>query len=155
MIKFLNCLHWLTRLLLAGVFLYSGYIKIQQPLQFAVAVSGYKLIPEKLVWPVANYFPWVEIILGVALLIGWKIRFFSLGAVGLISFFTTILLITYFRGIEANCGCFGFDDPISLKTIFRDTLLLLPAVFLAAESKIRALIKARSSPSAAEPAATA
>jgi len=139
-------LHWLTRLLLAGVFLYSGYIKLKEPLQFAVAVSGYQLLPEKLVWPVANYFPWIELLLGMALLIGWKIRYFSLFAVGLLLFFTTILLITYFRGINANCGCFSFDDPISLKTIFRDATLLIPAVFLAIESHFRARRKVSAAP---------
>lgn len=148
----LKSLHWLTRILLAVVFLYTGYIKIQAPLQFAAAVTGYQLVPERLIWPIATYFPWVEIILGIGLLIGWKIRYFSLGAVGILLFFTTILLITYFRGIQANCGCFSFDDPISLKTIFRDSLLLVPAVFLAVETNIRARRNALSKTAAANQA---
>jgi uncharacterized membrane protein YphA (DoxX/SURF4 family) len=150
-----NSLHWASRLLLAAVFIYTGYIKVQAPLQFAVAITGYKLVPENLIWPIANYFPWLEIALGLALLIGWKIRYFSLGAVGLLLFFTVLLLITYFRGINANCGCFSFDDPISLKTIFRDALLLVPALFLAFETHLRARSKARSSPAAVGPAAIA
>lgn len=146
----LKALHWLTRILLAVVFIYTGYIKLQEPLQFAAAVTGYQLVPEALIWPVATYFPWVEIILGIALLVGWKIRYFSLGAVGLLLFFTFLMLLTYFRGIEANCGCFSFDDPISLKTIFRDSLLLIPAAFLAAESHFRARPMARANPEAAD-----
>lgn len=137
MTMILKLLGWLTRLFLAGVFIYTGYIKLAAPLQFAAALTGYQLLPENLIWPVANYFPWIEIVLGAALLIGWKIRYFSLGAVGLLLFFTALLLVTYFRGINANCGCFSFDDPISLKTILRDSLLLIPAAFLAAESHIR------------------
>ena len=150
-----NSLHWLARMLLAVVFIYTGYIKVKAPLQFAVAITGYQLVPENLIWPIANYFPWIEIALGLALIIGWKIRYFSLGAVGLLLFFTVLLLITYFRGFVANCGCFSFDDPISLKTIFRDALLLVPAVFLAVETHLRSRDKTRTSAPAADPAAIA
>ena len=142
--RILNVLHWLTRFILGGIFIYTGYIKVKAPLQFAVALTGYQLLPENLIWPIAKYFPWIEIALGVALLIGWRIRFFSLGAVGLLAFFTTLLTVTYWRGINANCGCFSFDDPISPKTILRDSLLLVPAIFLAVESYGRELRKERS-----------
>jgi uncharacterized membrane protein YphA (DoxX/SURF4 family) len=137
----LKTLHWLCRLGLAGVFIYSGYIKVRAPLQFAVAISGYKLVPENLVFPLAQYLPWVEIALGLAVLIGWKIRYFAAGAASLLVFFMVILTITYFRGIEASCGCFGLDDPISLKTIARDSSFLIPALYLAVESKIRKRLK--------------
>jgi uncharacterized membrane protein YphA (DoxX/SURF4 family) len=142
--RILNVLHWLTRIILGGIFIYTGYIKVKAPLQFAVVLTAYQLLPENLIWPIAKYFPWIEIALGVALLIGWKIRFFSLGAVGLLAFFTALLSVTYWRGINANCGCFSFDDPISPKTILRDSLLLVPAIFLAVESYARERRKARS-----------
>jgi len=130
-------LHWLCRLTLAGVFIYSGYIKVKAPLQFAVAISGYQLVPENLVFPLAQYLPWIEIALGVAILIGWKIRHFSAATAALLLFFIVILTITYMRGIEANCGCFGMDDPISPLTILRDGIFLVPALYLAFEDKIR------------------
>ena len=130
-------LHWLCRMVLAGVFIYSGYIKVQNTLQFAVAITGYQLVPENLVYPMAQYLPWIEIALGVAILIGWKIRFFSSAAAGLLVFFMVILTITYLRGIEANCGCFSMDDPISPMTIVRDSLILIPALYLVFEKRIR------------------
>jgi uncharacterized membrane protein YphA (DoxX/SURF4 family) len=130
-------LHWLCRIVLAGVFVYSGYIKIQAPLQFAVAISGYQLVPENLVFPLARYFPWMEIFLGLAVLIGWKIRYFSAATSALLLFFISILTITYLRGIEASCGCFGLDDPISPLTIIRDGIFLIPALYLVFEGRIR------------------
>lgn len=130
-------LHWVSRIGLAGLFLYSGYVKLQSPLQFAADVMGYKLVPAGLVYPVAQYFPWLEILLGLLLLIGWKIRYWGVGASGLILFFITIISITYARGIDANCGCFGTGDKISPFTIFRDSLFLLPALFLAVEPRLR------------------
>jgi putative oxidoreductase len=134
----LRILHWLCRFFLAGVFIYSGYIKIQAPLQFAVAITAYKLVPDNLVFLIANYFPWIEVLLGLLILSGWKIRYSATAASGLLLFFIVILTITYLRGIEANCGCFSFSDRISPMTITRDGLILLPAIFLIWEDIFRA-----------------
>ena len=68
--------------MLGGIFLYTGYIKLESPLQFAAILSGYKLFPDSLIVPHTYYFPWVEIALGILLLIGWKIRYVSLGTCG-------------------------------------------------------------------------
>lgn len=133
----LKSLHWLCRLAVAGVFIYSGYIKAQNPLQFAVAISGYQLVPENLVYPMAQYLPWIEVVLGLALLIGWKIRYFASAIAVLLLFFMAVLTITYLRGIEASCGCFSMDDPISPWTIVRDSLFLIPALYLVFEKNIR------------------
>ena len=123
-------LHWLSRLILAGVFLYSGYIKLQNPWQFAGVLTGYQLFPDVLIGPIADYFPWVEIALGLLFLIGLKIRYVAAVATALLLFFIVILTITNIRGLDANCGCFSFDDKISPMTIARDSLILIPALYL-------------------------
>ena len=130
-------LHWLSRIILGGIFLYSGYIKLQNPLQFAAAITGYQLFPDSVIIPVTYYFPWIEIALGVLLLAGWKLRYFAIGTMGLLSFFIIILTITYARGIHADCGCFGPGGPISPLTLARDATFLLPALFLVFESNLR------------------
>ncbi len=134
-------LHWASRLVLSGIFLYTGYIKLESPLQFAAVLSGYQLFPDWLILPLTDYFPWVEIGLGILLLVGWKIRYVAWGASGLIFMFLLVLTVTYLRGIEADCGCFSFDDRISPLTIGRDTLILLPALFLAIEPMLRARLR--------------
>ncbi len=140
----LRILHWACRIILGGLFLYSGYIKVQSPLQFAAALTGYQLFPPDLIIPLIYYFPWVEISLGVLLLAGWKLRYFAVGATALVSTFIILLTVTYLRGIDAECGCFGFGDRISPLTISRDGMILLPALFLAAEDRIRARLRLRS-----------
>ncbi len=136
--------HWICRLVLGGIFIYSGYIKIQSPLQFSAAIAGYKLVPDSLVLPLATYFPWLEVALGILLLTGWKIRYVASGAAVLLLGFTTLLTITYLRGIEADCGCFGFGDRISPRTIVRDTLILVPAIFLIFEGRLNRRLPAPS-----------
>ncbi|MBP1610450.1 MAG: DoxX family protein [Acidobacteria bacterium] len=135
--------HWLCRIGLAGIFFYSGYTKIKAPLEFAASLSAYQLFPAKLIFPIADYFPWIEILLAIALLIGWKIRYVALAVAGVLCFFLCILAITYFRGIEADCGCFGSGDRISPRTLARDFTFLLPALFLILEPRIRMWRRAR------------
>ncbi len=131
----LRILHWASRCFLAGVFLFSGYVKLQSPLQFAAAISGYQLLPENLVFPLATYLPWAELGLGVLLLTGWKIRYVASASACLLTVFIIVLAITYSRGIDADCGCFSFGQKISPLTITRDVLILLPAIFLVFEAR--------------------
>ena len=135
----LRILHWICRLGVAGMFLYTGYIKLgpgllEPSLQFSAILYGYRLFPTSLITPVTLYFPWVEIALAVLLLVGWKMRYVALAACALIVTFIGILTITYVRGIDANCGCFSFDDRIRPLTIVRDGLILLPALYLVLET---------------------
>jgi uncharacterized membrane protein YphA (DoxX/SURF4 family) len=147
----IRALHWVFRLGLAAVFLYSGYVKLQAPLEFAAAVMGYQLLPATLVYPVAEYFPWLEIALGALLLSGLRIRLAGGASAALIAFFIVLLTVTYSRGIEADCGCFGLGERISPLAILRDGLLLLPALFLAAEPRVERFIAARLRSSRTEP----
>jgi putative oxidoreductase len=143
MASILRFLHWFCRFALAGIFIYSGYIKVQSPLQFASAIAGYKIAPDNMIMPLANYLPWVEIALGILLLAGWKIRYVALGAAALLAGFTAILTVTYLRGIDADCGCFGFGQKISPFTIARDALMLLPALVLILDARLKNLIAAK------------
>jgi len=150
----MRLVHWLCRIVLAAVLLYSGYVKSElnhSTLQFASAISGYKAVPEKWVYPLAQYFPWLEIALGAWILTGWKIGWSSMAASGLMLLFIGLLSITLYRGIDTNCGCFGFGDRITWKTIVRDGSLFLPALYLVVESWIRKRKKeAALTPSAAQ-----
>ena len=122
-------LHWIFRFILAVIFLYSGYVKWESPLLFEAVLYSYDLFPNQYIPVIAHYFPWVEMTLGMLLLIGFKrkIRYLAGASSLLLIFFLTIIAITYYRGIEADCGCFGFDDPISIR---RDSVLLIIALYL-------------------------
>ena len=133
----LRILHWLSRIALAVVFVWSGWVKLLEPLQFAVAITGYKIVPDQYAFRIAQYFPWFEIALGLIILIGFKIRWSSVAAAALMLFFIVLLSITLYRGIDTNCGCFGFGDKITWKTIARDGSFLIPALFLVFEPRFR------------------
>jgi uncharacterized membrane protein YphA (DoxX/SURF4 family) len=134
-------LRWVCLIILAAVFLYSGYSKMQSTLQFAAVLAQYQLVPTSLVLPFATYLPWAEIALGLFLLAGLKPRLAASAAAALLLMFIVAMTVTYLRGIEADCGCFGIGEKISPRTIARDALLLVPAMFLLAEPRIRSRVK--------------
>src|SRR5262245_43941654 len=62
------------RLLLAGIFIYAGYVKLRDPWQLSAAsIASYELVPMWMGEIIAKWFPWFEIALGAGLLIGWRL----------------------------------------------------------------------------------
>lgn len=127
----LRVLEWFCRLVLGALFFFAGYTKLGNPFLFEMAVDTYQLLPPAGVIVVARALPWLEIVLGMLLLRGWKLNYVATFTALLMGAFLLAMSITYARGIEANCGCFGFDEPISPQTLARDSLLFAFAVFLA------------------------
>jgi uncharacterized membrane protein YphA (DoxX/SURF4 family) len=77
-----------------------------------------------------------EIIAGLAVLLGWRMKFFSWLLLILIIFFTFLTGYAYYSGKFTNCGCFGDCIPISPSTsFFKDLILLALIVFLFANRK--------------------
>jgi uncharacterized membrane protein YphA (DoxX/SURF4 family) len=67
----------------------------------------------------------LEIIAGVALLLGWKKNFILWLLLSLIVFFTFLTGYAYLSGKFTNCGCFGDCLPITPLTSFTKDLVLL------------------------------
>ena len=73
----------------------------------------------------------LEIVAGVALLLGWKKKFIIWLLLLLIVFFTFLTGYAYLSGKFTNCGCFGDCLPITPFTSFlKDIALLALIVFL-------------------------
>lgn len=101
---------WLStvcRLALAAVWLLSGAIKAVDPLQTEVAVRAYQVLPEPVVGPVATTLPFLEIGLGLLLLLGVGVRAVALASVLLLGVFLVGVGSSWARGLSIDCGCFG------------------------------------------------
>ncbi len=127
----------LARLILAGVFLVSGFLKAADPRETLVAVRAYQLLPESLVGTVAAVMPYLELALGLLLLIGLATRLCAvLGAVVLVAFIAAVASAAA-RGLSIDCGCFGGGGEVAAgqtaytAEILRDVGLLALAVYLA------------------------
>lgn len=121
------------RLVLGAVFVYAAYTKLRQSwLLFALSIDSYQLLPEWAVFALARTLPWLELALGLLLIAGVWLRYLSIAATGILALFFTVMVVSYFRGAGIDCGCFGVGEPLSLKTLVRDGVLLAAAIALVA-----------------------
>jgi uncharacterized membrane protein YphA (DoxX/SURF4 family) len=119
------------RLVLGAVFIYAGYAKLRQSwLLFALSIDSFQLLPEWAVYTLARTLPWLELALGILLMTGIWLRHLSIAAAAILALFFTVMAVSYFGGAGIDCGCFGTGDPLSLKTLVRDGVLLAGAVWL-------------------------
>jgi uncharacterized membrane protein YphA (DoxX/SURF4 family) len=126
-------LYHLCRLLLAGVFIYAGFIKGRDPVAFAGQVAAYKILPYAFNYLVAATLPFIELLCGVLLLLNRRVRPALLVLFGLNGVFMLALISLLWRGMEIDCGCFhpageaeGATSP--LMALVRDLGLLLAMV---------------------------
>ncbi len=123
----------ILRVALGAIFVYAAWLKLREPWQiFAMAVDAYKLLPTWGVTFVARTLPWAELVIGLLLISGFFLRIASIGASALLLGFFTVMVRTYAAGIQADCGCFGSGDPISMRTLTRDGTMLLASLSLTA-----------------------
>ncbi|GAG48594.1 unnamed protein product, partial [marine sediment metagenome] len=107
-----------VRLVLGGLFVYTGLVKVGDPIDFLKLIHEYDVLPESpaiFVNTVAIVLPWVEIVTGAALILGVFLR----GAAATIALmfvaFTPAIFLramsihaaegTPFFDISFDCGC--------------------------------------------------
>ena len=133
-----------TRGLVGVLFIFSGLVKADDPLGLS-----YKMQEFFDVWN----FHWLdhltltfsmimivfEIVAGVAVLVGWRMRLFSWLLLLLMIFFTFLTGYAYLSGKVRECGCFGDCIPLTAGESFvKDLVLLALVLFLfAMRSRIR------------------
>ena len=116
----------LGRIALAAIFLAAGIAKLREPwLQFAVSINTFKFVPDNLLEPIARTLPWVEVLVGVAVLSGVRLKWTSLLATAILGGFLSLLIRSWALGLEVDCGCFGSGEPLGPKAILRDSLMVV------------------------------
>jgi uncharacterized membrane protein YphA (DoxX/SURF4 family) len=148
-------LPWLgtgARLLVGGVFVVAGALKVPDPAAAVRAVRAYRLLPEGVVAPVAFGLPVVEIVVGLALLAGVFVRTAAIASAVLLIVFLAAVGSAWARGLQIDCGCFGNGGQVAAgqtaypAEILRDTGLLLVALALARWPRSRLALGGRTDP---------
>jgi uncharacterized membrane protein YphA (DoxX/SURF4 family) len=119
----------LARLGLAAVWLVSGSIKAADPDQTWVAVRAYDVLPSSGVTVVAGVLPWLELALGVLLLLGVRTRLVAAVAAGLLLVFIAGVSQAWARGLSIDCGCFGGGGEVAQDQTSYGTELLRDTAF--------------------------
>ena len=129
------------RLILGGVLVVAGAIKAFSPSDAASAVAAYKILPNQMAHILGYALPWLELAIGLLLIIGVSVRFAAItGGIVMVLFIAAIISV-WARGLLIDCGCFGGGGAIDpskaaavhrtyFLEILRDTGLALSAIYL-------------------------
>ncbi len=99
---------WTLRAILGGFFLAVGVSKLMDPAGFAIQIENYGLLPDAWLDPVSILLPLLEIIVGGATLLGFRLGILALGA--MLLGFSILLGWALWEGLDIPCGCFSTDD---------------------------------------------
>ena len=140
----LNIFLQVLRVIVGVLFIFSGIVKANDPSGLANKMIEFFepavldipfLIPHALAFSV--FLIACEIVLGVALLLGFAWRFFAWPMLGLNIFFTFLTAYIYYWDVIMHsakvreCGCFGDCIKISnAETFWKDVILLVLALIL-------------------------
>jgi uncharacterized membrane protein YphA (DoxX/SURF4 family) len=121
------------RLVLGGVFLAAGVLKIGSPNELAATIAAFRILPTMFVAPLAIFLPLFEIGLGLYLITGLFARIAAMIAFAEMIIFAIAIASVVIRGITVSCGCFGPADtaPATWVDVVRDVVfacLALPII---------------------------
>jgi len=141
-----------ARLLVGILFIFSGLIKANDPLGLS-----YKMQEFFEVWNMPALDAYTlgfsivmivfEILAGVAVILGWRMRLFAWLLLLLIIFFSFLTGYAVISGKVRECGCFGNCIPLqAMGSFIKDIiLLLLIAILFIYRNEIRTRLSSRSS----------
>jgi len=96
----------IARVAVGATFIVASVYKIRDPGAFAKSIWYYHLVPGDLINLMALILPWIELLCGLALIMG----LFYHGAVVLVNLMTVTFIValctTIVKGIDIDCGCF-------------------------------------------------
>ncbi|MBV9080776.1 MAG: DoxX family membrane protein [Elusimicrobia bacterium] len=119
----------LLRIAVGAVFLAASLYKLKSPDAFAHEIFHYQILPSWAVNAFALVLPWLEFLVGAALVAGR----FDLGAAALsvllMAMFQSALASALARHLSVTCGCFKpGGDPATWKIFGRDGLIFIAAI---------------------------
>jgi uncharacterized membrane protein YphA (DoxX/SURF4 family) len=140
-LRFQPVITLLARLVLGGVLLAAGGLKVFKPTESANAVAAYKLMPTELAHLIGYALPWLEVAIGLLLIFGIMVRPAAILSGLIMVVFIGAIASVWARGMLIDCGCFGgggeIDPTLASQVrrtyfieIMRDFGLALTALYL-------------------------
>ena len=113
------------RLIVGGVFIWAGVLKILDPLEFAQNIANYRVVSRDISFFIALVLPWLEILCGVLVIGGIFRTASSLLLSGMLGVFLVLIVATILRGLDVDCGCFGsLGRHVDYRLLLTDIALL-------------------------------
>jgi uncharacterized membrane protein YphA (DoxX/SURF4 family) len=106
----MNAAVFVVRVLLGGLLLVTGALKVGHAPDLAAAIAGFRLLPAAVIGPLALALPFFELLLGAYLAAGLFTRASALIAAAQFLVYAGAIASAVIRHIPADCGCFGPHD---------------------------------------------
>ncbi len=137
-----------ARVILAATFIYMGAMKVNEPIDFLKQIRQYQMLPETpaiYLNATAIVLPWLEMVAGVALLIGLRFHGAAAAIALMLLVFTPAILIralhiqaetgSSFFEIAFDCGCGSGPVTIWSKLLGNVGLFTLAMLVLVSRSR--------------------
>ena len=139
---------WIGRLALGAIFVYAGIAKLTMPnthlwpwfiLKFSIStnlsmfqtqVESYKMLSPETAGLLAHTLPFIEIVVGLMLFIGWRLKIWATLVTLIMVGFLGVVTRAYLLHMDINCGCFGTPEKLTGMTIVRDASITALAVLM-------------------------
>ena len=115
---------------MGALFVWASWEKILYPARLAEDVANYAILPPLLVNLWSLFLPWLEMIGGLFLILGFLTRSSSLVLSATLISFIIAISINIARGTQIDCGCFGAGEELGWSTLLRDLLMLAMGVLI-------------------------
>jgi len=113
------------RVIVGGVFIWAGILKILDPLEFTQGIANYRVFPRFISFSLALVLPWLEVICGFFIIAGIFRKASAFLVSCLLAGFLVLVFSAILRGLDIDCGCFGsLSRKADYKLILIDSLLL-------------------------------
>ena len=118
----------ISRILIGGILIYASFNKIADPGGFARAIDNYHLIPFGLENIMAILLPWVELIVGICLILGIFIDGAAFLVIAMMIVFIIAITFAILSGYNIECGC-GLKpgELVGIRKIIEDLTYLILA----------------------------
>ncbi|MBI4372199.1 MAG: DoxX family protein [Candidatus Omnitrophica bacterium] len=129
----MGLIQFLMRILVGGIFVYSGWSKLMVPVEnFMAVIEGYQFLRPHAIELLATWLPWTELVFGAFLLLGFLTR----ASAAILGIFLAVFIYLISRSLwlhlpVSECGCFGSGIALApWQALMLDSGLLLASIVL-------------------------
>jgi len=114
------------RFSLGALFIYASMDKINDPRTFSGDIRAYQIVPFGFENFLAIILPWLELLIGLGLVIGVMVDGAALISMGLLVMFIIAISSAILRGFNIECGCgLKESETVGTQKLLENTILFL------------------------------
>jgi uncharacterized membrane protein YphA (DoxX/SURF4 family) len=116
----------MCRIVIGMVFVAAGLGKLSDLQAFAREIENFDVLYPGYENTVAILLPWIEIIVGLALVLGIRARGAAWLAAGCMAVFTIGVIQAMARNLDISCGCFGTSNAmrVGMRKLIENVIFL-------------------------------